>query len=504
MRIGFGTMSAKASGARFLRGLVIATLVVLAPALQAPAAADSAGDRLTPEGIDAYMAEYLDSSALTGATVAVTHGTRVVHTAGYGSDAAGAPMRADTPMAVASVSKAFTALAVMQLVEEGAVELDTPVRDYLPEFETADPRSDEITVRQLLNQSSGMSDQGFREKSEAQPASLEEAVARLRTAELVADPGTESHYHNPNYHVAARIVEVVSGQPFADYLRGNVFDPLGMDDTTTVDTADDLAGAGVGEGHIAVLGVPIAVAEPEGFWGGAGGTVTTAEDMAAWLIAQNNQGALPDGERILSAEGIKETHTPSDPRERKGFGWTAGSTGGGSPTIEHGGVQFTFTAEQRLLPETGHGIAVMADSGLGRSDSWAILEGLTALAEDEEPASSPAGTLLAVDITLLLATAATVFLAMRGVRRAPAWVERHQGRPWWATTVRCMPYVVGVGACVFINRLLAPLAQGRDITWVQSGYLAPTLLLWLVVVAAACSAVLIARFASAGRRRSRE
>ncbi|XKK39831.1 beta-lactamase family protein [Nocardiopsis sp. ARC36] len=110
--------------------------------------------------LDAFIAAHLERVGLPGATVAVTRGDRVVHTGGYGHDGNGEPLRADSPMRIASLSKSMTALAVMQLVEGGAVGLDDPVRDHLPEFTTADPRSDLITVRQLLDQSSGMSDRG--------------------------------------------------------------------------------------------------------------------------------------------------------------------------------------------------------------------------------------------------------------------------------------------------------------------------------------------------------
>lgn len=114
-----------------------------------------------------------------------------------------------TPVPIASLSKSFTALAVMQLVDDGRVDLDVPVVRYLPEFMMADPRSTRITVRQLLGHTSGMADASFPEKSLPAPSSLQESVAGLREASLSADPGTKFQYHNPNYWVAARLVEVV-------------------------------------------------------------------------------------------------------------------------------------------------------------------------------------------------------------------------------------------------------------------------------------------------------
>ena len=111
--------------------------------------------------IDATIREYLDAVPVPGVAVAVTRGDRVLVAQGYGHTPGGDPIGQHSPMAVASVSKSFTALAVMQLVEAGLVDLDRPVRVYLPEFTMADSRVDQVTVRQLLNQTSGLSDRTF-------------------------------------------------------------------------------------------------------------------------------------------------------------------------------------------------------------------------------------------------------------------------------------------------------------------------------------------------------
>lgn len=88
----------------------------------------------------------------------ITKGAEVVLARGYGHDSSGAPMTAQTPMPAASLSKSFTALAVMRLAEAGKMDLDRPVRDYLPGFQIEDPRGAGITVRHLLNQTSGITD----------------------------------------------------------------------------------------------------------------------------------------------------------------------------------------------------------------------------------------------------------------------------------------------------------------------------------------------------------
>ncbi|MFD3686252.1 serine hydrolase domain-containing protein [Nocardiopsis sp. NPDC058631] len=474
--------------------LAVSILLVGSPA--AAEVEDPVDRQLTPAAVDAYLDGYLESSPLPGAAVAVTRGTEVVHVAGYGTDSGGEPITADTPMGAASVSKAFTALAVMQLVEDGEVGLDDPVVELLPEFTTADPRGADITVRQLLTQTSGMSDTAFREKSEPAPEDLAGAVARLAGAGLAAEPGTEEHYHNPNYHVAARMVEAVSGQSFGEFLERRTFGPLGMDDTVTVDTVGEVFDAGVATGHIGVLGHAVPVAEPESYVNGAGGMATTAADMSRWLVAQNNGGKGANGARILSQEGVAATHTPLGgvgPGERKGLGWDAGETPAGSPMVSHGGIQFTYTAHQVLLPESGYGIAVMANTGLGSADASALAYGLVALADGDRPASAMGPVLLGVDAVLVALTVSACFLAYRGVRGSGAWVAAARGRGRRRTAIRLVPGLAVIAAAAVPHRLVAALAQGRDLTWFQSLYTAPTAVALLVTAALAFAAVYAAR-----------
>lgn len=218
-----------------------------------------------------------------GLAVAIIRDDEVLHLKGYGTAGDGRPMTPQTQFYTASLSKSFTALAVMQLVEEGKIELDEPVQTYLPDFTTQDPEAAaRVTVRHLLNQTSGLSDAGFPAYTLPQPASIEERVESLRDARPVSEPGKEFHYFNPNYEVLARVVETVSGEPFTDYLQTQVFSPLQMSDTTSVVTTSETSRAAtrLAQGHILAFGVPIPREELEGYLGGSGGVISTAEDMA--------------------------------------------------------------------------------------------------------------------------------------------------------------------------------------------------------------------------------
>ncbi len=463
---------------------ILSTVLVSAASL-VPAGAPPAVDAAA---VDAVVAQYREQTAVPGVAVAVTRGTTVVHTAGYGRTPDGEAVSEHTAMAAASVSKSFTALAVMRLAESGRIRLDDPVRAHLPEFTMADPRAADITVRQLLDQTSGLSDTTHRSFSGPSVHTLAESVAAMRDSTPAAAPGTRWEYHNPNFQVAARLVEVVGGVPFADFLREHVFAPLGMGDSRTVDTARDLPPSA--RGHLKVLGLPVALPEPPAFGNGSGGVLTSAHDLAAWLIAQNNGGRGPDGTSVATPDSITATHTPSAVSKSYGLGWFVGTTASGAPLIDHGGDLFTSTAYQALLPESGYGIAVMANTGMRHGDAQAIGERLVALVDGRQlpPLGDP---YVAVDAVLLALALATAALSCRGVVRSRRWAARRRSVPW--TVARLVPLVAPLLLAATVHRVVGYLYRGRDVAWPQVPYLYPTFAVVLLVAALGGVAVLAAR-----------
>lgn len=131
--------------------LLLLSVVVAAPRV----AAEPAGP--LPDRVDRFVADYLGRHGLPGAAVAVTKDGELVHAAGYGHDSAGRPLTEDSRLRIASVSKSITAFAVLQLVDDGLVDLDRPVADYVHDFVLDDQRAAAVTVRQLLSCSSGYS-----------------------------------------------------------------------------------------------------------------------------------------------------------------------------------------------------------------------------------------------------------------------------------------------------------------------------------------------------------
>ncbi|GAB3337876.1 serine hydrolase domain-containing protein [Micromonospora halotolerans] len=471
------------------RWAVVAPLTVGLVVLMVPGTASA---KQEPDGaaIERVVSAYAEKVGYPGIAVTITKGNKVLYAGGYGHDSAGAAVTVTTPMPIASASKSFTALAVMQLVEAGEVTLESPVRDYLPDFRIADPRGAQITVRELLNQTSGITDGTFPEKSLPQPDSLADAVTRARSANLSAEPGTEHRYTNTNYHLAARLVEVVAGEPFADYLRRHIFEPIGMGATTTINQTPRDLPAAVRKGYVYAYGASIPAVEPKRFVNGSDGVVTSASDMAKWLIMQSNAGVAANGTRLVSATSITAMHTSSDPRWTYGMGWDTDQKG----RVNHNGVWFTYTADALLLPG-GYGIAVIGNSGIGLAN-----EGITPLADElatlvtgGEP-SSGAPVRLIVDLTLAGLTLLSLLLGIRNLRRARIWADRFATRPSWRLALRLLPRLTPLALLVALPDLLGRLVGGgRDITFIQLCYYSIALVSWTAVAAVMNASVLTTR-----------
>ena len=179
---------------------------------------------------------------------------------------------AKTPFVIGSTTKSITALAVMRLVDSGKVTLETPVRDFVPEFSLAEGEDvDAITVRHLLQQTSGLDDlSGGALLASAADGTPLEAVAELKDARLASPPGETWRYANVNYVLAGLVVERASGMSYADYVDQRIFAPLGMHDSTAAGQPSDAT-----PGHKFWFGIPIS----------AGPTVRQAEMAAGYVIS---------------------------------------------------------------------------------------------------------------------------------------------------------------------------------------------------------------------------
>ena len=183
--------------------------------------------------IDTYLERQMAELRIPGLALGIVQGDQVVHLKGFGvADPAGRAVTPQTPFILNSISKSFAALAIMQWVEQGQIELDAPVQRYLPWFQVADANAAaQITVRQLLNHTSGLPESAAYPDL-ARPAAtaetLEERVRRLHDTQLNRPVGTTFEYTDANYDVLGLIVQTVAGQPYTAYVQQQILAPLGM------------------------------------------------------------------------------------------------------------------------------------------------------------------------------------------------------------------------------------------------------------------------------------
>lgn len=205
----------------------------------------------------------LDEQGVPGWAVTVVTKDDVVYERIAGTADGDEEVTADTPFLIGSVSKSMTAAVVMQLVERGEVDLDEPALTYLPDFELAAGAGRDITVRQLLTHTSGISASAGLTTGDVvddDPDALQRLSRSLRDSEPVGDPGEGHVYSSANYLVLGALVERVTGQPFATTLTDELLEPAGMTDTIT--TSDQAERAGLGAGHRYVLGRATAYDRP--------------------------------------------------------------------------------------------------------------------------------------------------------------------------------------------------------------------------------------------------
>ena len=452
----------------------------------------------TDDAIATAVEDFATASGYPGIAVVVADEDGVSHQAGYGVDSRGDAITARTRMPIASVSKTMTAAAVMQLVAAGRVDLDAPVYDYLPDFRIRDRRGAEITVRHLLTQTSGITDLTLREKSLPQPETLAAAERRASGASLADDPGARFAYTNTNFHLAARIVEKVSGEPFGDYLEREIFRPAGMTRTTTIDVTPEDLPSDVADGHLYAYGLTPSAAEPHRFVGGSDGVITTPEDLARWLLIAQNDGVATDGTRVLPAGTVRQMQTPQGDAAYA-LGWEVDPK---KSEVGHGGIWFTYTADI-LVTESGHGVAVIGNSGLGLgNEGTGELAAQIAAITDGEPAAPIPSIRLWTDLVLAAPTLVTIGLGVRRLARTRTWVRKHGGKAWWRIAARLTPRLIPTVLLLSLPYLIGlVVGGGRDVSLLQLVYYSPALMAWASIAAVANLATIVVRLLGLRRRR---
>ena len=325
------------------------------------------------ESLERFITEQLAAWEVPGCAVAAVRGGQVVLAGGWGlrDREAGLPVTKDTLFAIGSTTKAFTATTIGALVDEGLLDWDRPLRDYVPGVRLHDPFvSDRLTIVDLLSHRSGLPRHDL--TWVGQPGrSRAEIVRSLRFLPLSRDLRQVFQYCNLGYLVAGHVVEALSGVPWEDFARGRLLEPLGMR-RTNLSVAEMLADGDHAAAYTRRNGVMADVPQrPLPAIAPACAINSSAADMARWLLAQLAGGEL-DGVPVMSAGTAKRQLTPHMlmpdsggmpglTQYAYGLGWAIGRYRDHKSAMHDGGID-GFTTSCLLLPDDGVGVVVLTNS----------------------------------------------------------------------------------------------------------------------------------------------
>jgi CubicO group peptidase (beta-lactamase class C family) len=501
-----------------LRGLLACILLLAQPAW--PSVQGRPVPPLDPTAIDAYLQEQVTSRRLPGLAVVVVEADRVVMERGYGSAGGGRSVTPQTQFYIGSCTKSFTALAVMQLVERGRLELDKPIRRYLPWFRVADDAaSAQITVRHLLNQTSGLSETGD-PRPHLRSSSLGEAVRALRQVRVTAPAGTKFQYYNPNYRVLGVLIEQASGQSYPDYLRDHILAPLGM--TRTV--ADPTVAVDLAQGHAQAFG--FALCRSQAFDPGAlssGYLISTAEDLGHYLIALLNDGRYGNRQVVQPATltqlltpptGVEGGQTappaaitrllgsPTGIQSGYAMGWLVAQSSEGVRLVFHGGSLERFQTDLLLLPGEKRGFAILVNqNGILRPllEPSSLWMGVAHLALGNPGAPPPSGNWRLLLFELIVAT--DLGIGLFRIWRLRYWRQKAAARGrtvlWSLASIEIL---IPAAFLLGFPRLVG-VAVGENVSWPGFFDFVPDVALWFIasatlsLVRGAAKVVILARSA---------
>lgn len=337
--------------------------------------------------IEAFVKKVMDRFEVPGLTIAVTEGKDIAYLGAFGvrSLETKEPMKPEYLFHMASVSKTLVATAVLQLEERGKLDLDDTVRSYLPYFELDDPRCESITIRQMLNHTSGMPD--VRDYEWDKPQYDEEAAERyvrsLTTETMIFDPGEDFRYSNMAFDTLGDLIAKVSGKSFEAYMKKNILDPIGMHESTFLypETKESLRTTP----HVWQAGPLVSAVYPYNRRHAPSSTLNSSVvEMTNWAFVNLNRG-MWNGQRILSEEGQDLLWTPSvdvGNGGQVGLSWFLGEHRE-RRTISHAGGDTGYRSHFTLLPEEEIGLILASNYDMTPMGS--IREGILDILMGHDP-----------------------------------------------------------------------------------------------------------------------
>lgn len=315
--------------------------------------------------IESWIQEQMKHAEIQGLSVTIIRDGQTILQKGYGfaNTATNQSVDNTTGFEIGSNSKAFTGLAVLELIQQKKIKMNDPVNMYLPWFKpTYEAQPAIITIEQLLHHTSGIPFATIGNLPEGSgPDKLEQTVRLIEHQRLANKPGETFEYATINYDVLGLIIEKVSNQSYADYMKKNIFTPLGMNNTFVKQ------GSLAEPSHIA-SGYKISytsprVYNPPAYDGNApaGYIVSTAEDMTHWLAIQlgNDQQSLVNNKLIQQSHTPNRSVSPDSNGSSYAIGWDIFQKGQGE--ISHAGNNPTFSSFIVMRPAEKVGVLVMAN-----------------------------------------------------------------------------------------------------------------------------------------------
>ncbi|CAM4072584.1 serine hydrolase domain-containing protein [Saccharibacillus endophyticus] len=450
----------------------------------------------TPEQIDTYAEAAMERLHIPGLAVGIVHDGEIAYMQGYGSAGPGAgPMTPQTPLVIGSLTKSFTALAIMQLVETGKVRLDAPVTDYLPDFALADVRaSDKITVADLLHQTSGLSTYDGVAFLAQGDTTLMQHIRNLKNVAPTEPAGSVYQYSNLNYNILGAIVQQVSGEAYGNYVDEQILQPLGMSNSFG---SPERANVALSEnsdlrppsGHQLLFGLSVptrlmqhSATTPSGY------LVSNAEDMSKYLMMQMNDGAA-DSVRLLSAEGIRRMHEQgADMGDGSfyGMGWI----NNGDYLWHNGSTENTYT-EMRIHGD--YGMFVLANSSDPLIVSYAgVLPGIDDIVHGRTPSLESLPDFFKLYAIADGIVVAVILLFLFSVRSLFRWRKAFRPVAWKTTLNIVLLLVCNVAFPLAILHFVSGLAPWNVVvTWAPGIGWGLTVLPWLLFVTGGLKLILM-------------
>ncbi|MEO3945794.1 serine hydrolase domain-containing protein [Gorillibacterium sp. CAU 1737] len=329
-------------------------------------------DQNVERSLHKMLQEYIENEPFTGLAVGIVKDNKILFTGEYGVSHVGTgdPITSSTLFHQASVSKTFVATAIMQLVEQGEIDLDSPVTEYLPYFAMEDERFRELTVRQLMNHTSGMPDEEDYawDRPEYDEQSLERYVKGISRHKLLSQPGETFAYSNIGYEILGDVIAKVSRMSFEEYMTKNILGPIGMQSSSFLKQEI--------EAHLAT---PHVLGTSNGYGGeissvfpynrahGPSSTLyTNAEDMCRYMLTHLNRGMAGNGYPLLQSNSYLEMWKPhaltgyGEDHAQVGLGWFLGEYKG-ARILSHSGWDTGFLSNLILLPDEDIAISIMTN-----------------------------------------------------------------------------------------------------------------------------------------------